>query len=621
MIADTLITVCMVLTTMLVVPWVCKKIHIPHIVGFIIVGILIGQYGFNLISDSATIQLLGRLGMLYIMLQSGIEIDINDFSLYKWRASLFGIYTFFIPLLLGIGSGLLLGFSWTTSILLGAMYGSHTLMTYPIVSRYGVQKNAAVNITIGGTMVAITLSLLTLAIITPTGQTTQETIWWITVLKIAFFIFIVIGLFPFLARYIFKRKTDVASNFILVLLMMTFSAVLSAEAGLEAILGSFVCGAALNSLIPNKSTLMERINFVGGRLLVPIFLLQVGMMTDIYVLWRGWQVVVIALVMIATKMVGKWLAAYALQRQFRLSNDERRLVFGLSHASAAGTLAVATIGFEAGIFSVEILNGAVIMILIHCTTSSFITEYAAKRIALHEEASTQSEREDYEWTLMSVGEDDIRERLKTIAVLSDLENTSLVACSDWQEASQYIDNNGQSTLIYCEKQPISTVRRLLVAIPCYAEKERDFISCFGQIRRLSSQLGARVVFFASEETQSVLKTLCQRPGKYMRSSYRELTGWEDMLMMAKEVQENDMVIMVSARRATPSYDPLFEQIPSTLEKFFTPYSYMILYPKQDAGEQYVDSLLTEGAQTSRTWGVIVAIKQKITKIIYHLQHK
>ena len=158
------------------VPLVCRKIHVPSIVGFILAGIIIGPSVLNIVGDSPTISILGSLGMLYIMFQSGSEIDINDFKQYKYRSIFFGLCTFFIPFGLGIlTSRYLLGFNWISSLLLGAMYGSHTLMTYPIVSRYGVQKNVAVNITVGATMLSITLSLMVLAVVEGLNQGEKTT--------------------------------------------------------------------------------------------------------------------------------------------------------------------------------------------------------------------------------------------------------------------------------------------------------------------------------------------------------------------------------------------------------------------------------------------------------------
>lgn len=621
MISDVIIRLSLVVGLMLVVPLVCRKIHVPSIVGFILAGMAIGPMGWNLIGESATIASLGKIGMLYIIFQSGVEIDMNDFTVYRQKSILFGLLSFVFPFGLGlVTSRYLLGYEWTTSVLLGAMYGSHTLMTYPIVSRYSIQKNAAVNITVGGTMVAITLSLLGLALIEAAqiggGPGWEENA--VAMAKIGLFVIAVAWGMPRAAQWFLKRIQEPIADYTMAMTLLLISAALAEMAGLDSILGAFICGVALNGQIPNRSPLMRNINLVGSSIFVPMFLFGVGMMMDVRVFFSGWTVLTIAGVMIVTKLTGKWLAAGVTQWVCHLSGMERELIFGMSHATAAGTLAVATVGYSMGILSPEILNGTIIMILILCTISSFVTEHAAKQIALEEEAQMESDRDEDKWTLISVGEE-IGRQLHEIAVLSELKEPDYLAAEDWDEVRDHVAHHRDSTIIYHPLQPIATISRILVAVPRHAEKEKDFISCFGQIRRLSSQTGAKVVFFANEDSEQAIKALCHRPGKYLRASYREMPDWEDVLMMAKEVEEDDLVVMISARPSTVSYNPLFRNIPDMLERFFSKNSYVVLYPIQGVGSRNGDHILMDLPQTSEAWSMISAIKQWILKQMRKLQ--
>ena len=366
MILSPLLILTLVIGIIWFVPLACRKIHVPSIVGFIVAGVLIGPSVFNLVGEGPTLNLLGALGMLFIMFQSGSEIDINDFKQYKYRSLFFGLCTFFIPMALGVlTSRYLLDFSWASSLLLGAMYGSHTLMTYPIVSRYGVQKNMAVNITVGATMVAITLSLIVLAVVEGWNNSAQTaTDYVLQFVLLIVFLFSVLWLFPRIARIFFKRYREPVSGFTIVMLMLVGSALLADMAGLEGILGAFICGVSLNRLLPNRSPLMGRITFVGNSVFVPLFLISVGLMIDVNAFWSGWTTAIIAVVMIVTKLVGKAVSAWIAQVVFRFSKHERQLIFGLSHATAAGTLAIVTIAFQMGLLSDEVLNAAVLMILV-----------------------------------------------------------------------------------------------------------------------------------------------------------------------------------------------------------------------------------------------------------------
>jgi len=614
MLTNTFVILSLVLAIIWLVPLACRKIHVPAIVGFILVGILIGEHGLGLVGANATIDVLGKLGMLYIMLQAGIEIDMNDFRQYRFGAVVFGLYTFLFPFLMGLAVARLMGFGWQTCALLGAMFGSHTLMTYPIVNRYGVQQSASVNMTVGATMLSITLSLLVLAVLKSkllAGDGWQY--WWTLAGKTALLGVVTFAVFPKVAQFFFRHKQDTAASFAMVMLMLVVSSGLAHWAGLEAILGAFLCGVALNKWVPNLSPLMSRINFVGNNIFVPMFLLGVGMMIDVRLFAEGWTTIIIAVVMIVTKLVSKWLASFAAQQSFHLSTLERELMFGLTHATAAGTLAIVTIGYQVGLFDITILNGTIVMILVLCTTASFVTEHAAKELALQEEARLESERTEDRWLVMQVGEHRA-DTLLTIAKFSQLPEPEFVSVNDWQEAGQVVERSGKSVVIYHEHQPLNTINRLIVAVPRYAEKERDFISCFGQIRRLSSQIGARVIFYCHDATKRPIQALCARPGKYLRATYRELTGWEDVLQIAKHIRPDDMLVLLQARHATPSYNPLFANVPRMLREFFPNYSTLLLYPEQRTHSEGQDFLLTDIPQPSAIWRIVSGVKEWLLNI-------
>ena len=616
MLLSPLLTLTLVIGIIWFVPILCRKIHVPSIVGFILAGIVIGPSVLGVAGQTPAIKILGSLGMLYIMFQSGSEIDINDFKQYKYRSLFFGLCTFLIPFGLGlITSRYLLPYGWLPSLLLGAMYGSHTLMTYPIVSRYGVQKNVAVNITVGATMVAIILSLIVLAIVEGWSRSAQSSMDYIIQLcLVVVFLTSVLWLFPRFARTFFKRYRDPISEFMVVMLMLVGSALLADLAGLEGILGAFLCGVSLNRLLPNRSPLMNRINFVGNSIFVPLFLISVGLMIDIHAFWSGWTTLTIAIVMITTKLIGKGLSAWIAQVVFRFSKHERQLIFGLSHATAAGTLAIVTIAYQMGLLSSDVLNASVLMILVLCTTASFISEHAAKELALQESAKLESDHEDDYWLLTAVG-DDLRPAMREIGEMASLDNIEIKQSADWQDVSNMIEHTSKSVIVYHEAQPINTINRLVVAVPRYAEKERDFITCFGLVRRLASELGAKVVFYAHPDTQEALQAMCRRPGKYLRASFRNMDGWEEVGIISQTIVDNDMLVLLSSRKSTASYNPLFEHIPTMLTEHFTRFSSMVVYPEQLTGGPDMDTLLMEIPPASKTWSIISRIKQFIKHLI------
>ncbi|WP_439490125.1 cation:proton antiporter domain-containing protein [Algoriphagus sp.] len=397
----------LILVIILFAPIILNKIKIPHLLGLIIAGALIGPNGINLMERDSSIILSGTAGLLYIMFLAGLEIDLADFKKNSKKSMVFGLYTFIIPMTLGTLAGLyILGFSVPSSVLLASMFASHTLIAYPLISKLGVAKNKAVNITVGGTLITDTLALLVLAVIV--GMTTGEvnTAFWLRLTgSIIVFGLIVMLLFPIIGRWFFKRFEDNVSQYIFVLVMVFLGAVLAEMAGIEAIIGAFLAGLALNRLIPHTSPLMNRIEFVGNAIFIPFFLIGVGMLIDYRAFFKDFETIKVASVMIVVATSAKFLAAYITQKSFKFSIDERRLIFGLSNAQAAATLAAVLVGYniivgetETGepirLLSESILNGTVLMILFTCTHATFVAQKGAKNIALLDSTDTSIDEEE-----------------------------------------------------------------------------------------------------------------------------------------------------------------------------------------------------------------------------------
>lgn len=391
----------LILIIILCAPLILNKLKIPPLLGLIIAGAIVGPNGFYLIERDSSIILSGTAGLLYIMFLAGLEIDMADFKKNSRKSIVFGLYTFIIPMTLGILAGLyILNFSIFTSILLASMFASHTLIAYPLISKIGVAKNRAVNITVGGTMITDTLALLVLAVIVgmTTGEVNSE--FWIRLtVSILIFGLVVMLVFPIIGRWFFKRVEDNVSQYIFVLVMVFLGAVLAEVAGIEAIIGAFLAGLAMNRLIPHTSPLMNRIEFVGNAIFIPFFLIGVGMLIDYRAFFKDMETIQVAAVMTVIATSSKFIAAWLTQKTYNFTVDERRLIFGLSNAQAAATLAAVLVGYniilgetETGepirLLSESILNGTILMILITCTIASFVAQKGAKNQSLADASST-----------------------------------------------------------------------------------------------------------------------------------------------------------------------------------------------------------------------------------------
>lgn len=375
----------LILLIILVSPIIFKRISIPGIIVLIISGVFIGPHGFNLLANNSAVDLFSTIGLLYIMFIAGLELDMNQFRANQNKSFLFGFFTFVFPLAIGFPVCFyLLGYDFNASFLTASMFATHTLLSYPIVSNLKVSKNEAVAITVGGTILTDTAVLLILAIIMGNHEGTLDAAFWQRLgISLAIFCAIIFLVVPRVAKWFFtKMENEKHSHYIFVLTIVFVAAFLAELAGVEPIIGAFLAGLALNSLIPSSSALMNRIEFIGNSLFIPFFLISVGMLVDITVIFSGPMALIIAGALSIVALAGKWLAAFFTQISFRYTGTQRKLIFGLSSGHAAATLAVIIVGYNAGIIDENILNGTIILILITSIVSTLATERAAKKLAV-----------------------------------------------------------------------------------------------------------------------------------------------------------------------------------------------------------------------------------------------
>jgi len=382
-----------ILSIILLAPLLFRSIKIPGIIGLIISGLIVGPHGLNLLEKNSAVDLFSTIGLLYIMFLAGLELDLKEFNRNKNKSIVFGVFTFLFPFAIGFPvCRHLLGFSFETSLLVSSMFSTHTLVTYPVVSRIGISRNKAVAITVGGTMLTDTAVLIILALIAGSSSGDIDYHFWIRfVFSVILFLAIVFLLIPKITSWFFKHlENEKNSHFILVLAMVFLSALLSEIAGLEPIIGAFAAGIALNKLIPQTSSLMNRVEFVGNSLFIPFFLISVGMLINPKVIFQGSPAMIIAITLTITAITGKYLAALTTSLIYKFSVSQRNLIFGLSSSHAAATIAVIMVGYRIGLVDVNILNGTVVLILVTCLVASFVTEYSAKKILLAGKVETHS---------------------------------------------------------------------------------------------------------------------------------------------------------------------------------------------------------------------------------------
>ncbi|WP_342707807.1 cation:proton antiporter [Anaerobacillus alkalilacustris] len=386
-VTDPVLIFALAMVIFLFAPIIMNRLRIPGIIGLIFAGIFVGPNGLGILDRDPTIVLLGTVGLLYIIFIAGLEIDLDGFQKYRNRSLVFGLLSFTIPFALGFALGIIMEYSIPAAILLGSILGSHTLLAYPIASRLGVAKNKAVTTAVGGLIMTDTLALLVLAIIAGMKQGDINITFWVQLIgSLTLFSLVVLFGVPVIAKFFFRNMSSHGSmEYIFVMSILFVCAYIAIVAGVQPIIGAFLAGLALNRLIFEQGPLMNRIKFIGNAIFIPFFLLSVGMLMDFRVLLEEPKALIFAFSIVVLVNIGKLSAAWVSGGIYRYSKDEVKLMYGLTIPQAAATLAATLVGYELGLFSLALVNGIIIMILVTCMIGPYLVEKYSRKIAEAEE--------------------------------------------------------------------------------------------------------------------------------------------------------------------------------------------------------------------------------------------
>ena len=381
-----------VLLMILLSPIIMGRLRIPHIIGMVLAGVIVGKYGLNILERDASFELFGRVGLYYIMFLAGLEMDMEGLKKNRTRVIVFGLLTFLVPFAMTYFMGVsLLSYTPLAALLLSAIMASNTLIAYPIVGRYGLTRHTSSTLSVGSSMMALFMALIVMASIVNSFQGGAGIGFWV-LFVVKFFVYSIglILVIPRLTRWFLRRYSDAVMQFIFILAVVFLSAALSDAVGLEGIFGAFLSGLILNRFIPRVSPLMNRIEFTGNALFIPYFLIGVGMLINVRLLFQGTHILWVVFCLVLFGTLGKAIAAYLAAGVFRMPRLAGHMMFGLTSAHAAGAIAMVMVGRRLEIspgvylFGDEVLNGIVIMILFTCVISTVVTEWAAQRLRLKE---------------------------------------------------------------------------------------------------------------------------------------------------------------------------------------------------------------------------------------------
>lgn len=692
-----------VLVIILLAPVLLNRLKIPHVIGLIVAGVIVGPYGFNVLARDSSFEIFGQVGVLYLMFLAGLEIDMFHLRKNLKKGLTFGLLTFFIPLAVGVLSSIyLLGFGMITSVLLASMYASHTLIAYPIVSRLGLTRSPAVVIAVAGTIVAVLGALLVLAGVVSVHTYGEFRPGFLLRLlgNTVLYALGVVYVYPRLTRWFFKKYSDNVSQFIYILALVLLAAWVSQAIGLESVLGAFFAGLVLNRYIPGLSPLMTRIEFVGNAIFIPYFLIGVGMLINVRVIISGWETIYVAAVMSAMAVGGKLIAAWITRKAFRMSAVDSVMLFGLSTAKVAASLVTVMIGYRLGIFGESVLNGTIVMILVTCTVSTVVTERASMKIktdtlsdasempdsakdsatlipvanpvtvdslvnlavfmrnpksrrpiyALHVRDGNSASaraigRNSLEMAVQAAASADCRltpiERYD-ISTVTGLLNTieerdisevfmglhrksNIIDSFFGSKIEQLLKSTNRMLVLSRCYIPINTVTRIVVWVPDKAQFETGFRRWVMAVGNLASQIRCRVIFCCYNDVKKAIRSVLHKERYEIRSEFREVTAWDDFVMLANRILDDDLFVVVSSRVTSLSYSSDMAEMPSFLQKYFSRNNLIVVYPDQFGKDapitSFTDPMSADLTATASPvwvklrgwWRAVVVAKKKITQ--------
>lgn len=659
------VIITLVLIIILCAPLLFSRLKIPNIVGLILAGVAFGPYGLNLLARDASFEIFGQVGILYLMFLAAVEIDMYNLRRNYRSGILFGLLTFLIPMGIGIPlTRYILDISWSSSVLIASMYASHTLISYPVVSRFGLSNNRGAVIAVCGTIVAVLLALLALAEVVAvrvSGSFDIGNLIWL-IGQMFFYALIVGWSFPKLTRWFFTKTSDSVMQFIFILTLVLVASTLAKFIGLEAIMGAFYAGLILNPFIPARSALMRRITFVGNAIFIPYFLIGVGMLINVHVIFRGWGVVEAAALMTCTALLTKWLAAWSSQRILRLGRNDRRLMFGLSSGKAAATIAATMIGYQYNLLTEDMMNGAVVMILVCCIVASVATENVAKSIRISLSAaeldSEAPRKVGFARQIVAVSNPLTAEGImrmalymrnprntETVTALFVRRNDNPATLRDGRQALQLASAAAEAIELPCRSVerfdlnimagvtnvmqeyhatevviglhrrtnivdsffgsmieqllrstnrmiimsrcfiPVDTVRKIFIYVPRNAQYETGFSEWIARIGNLSSQLSMNVMFICAQDTGGYIENHITEGGYTFARHYEKMESWDDFIIISSQVQEEDLLIVIGARKGSVSYNNDYDNMSSFIGRNFRNHNITLIIPSQFDGKQ------------------------------------
>jgi Kef-type K+ transport system membrane component KefB len=272
---------------------------------------------------------------------------------------------------------------------------SHTLLGFPIVQRMRLVKDEAVAVTIGGTVFTDLASLVVLAVCLPIHSSGfSASVFAVQIGELMGFVLVVFFGLSALGHWLIERVGDSKERQVLLILLIIALAGFAAEAiNLEAIIGAFLAGLAINRAL-GQSEARDQLDFLGTTLFIPMFFVSIGFLIDVQVFLQT-LVTKPGLVagIVGGLIAAKFFAARLTQGLFGYSRSQGNMIWSLSLPQVAATLAAAIVAFQTknaeGVRLIDepVINTVLVLVVVTSILGPTLTEYFGRQLAQQEAAA------------------------------------------------------------------------------------------------------------------------------------------------------------------------------------------------------------------------------------------
>ena len=383
---------------------------------------------------------------------------------------------------------------------------------------------------------------------------------------------------------------------------------------------------------------MNHLEFVGNALFIPYFLIGVGMLVNVNLLFGGVETLHVAAVMIVMALSSKWIASLVTQKLLGMRPLERNMIFGLSTAQAGATLAAVLVGHSIflpngqRLLNDDVLNGTVILsampkeevaddekIMIsmkYPETASLLMEVAnlmrnrtlnrgvvalnvvyddEKRLYYQERGRQLLDHVTKEANAIGLmvqsqvriatnitnGIKHAFKEFNASEIIMGMHMRKDTSKTFWGKFIQGIFWGLNRQVIIVESfRPLNTLRCIQVAVPSRAEFEPGFYRWLERLSRMAENLECRVRFHCRIETQALIQEYIKKRHPEVRAEYQLMAHWNELPRLAREVADDHMFVVITARKGTISYKSALERLPDELTQYYQGKNLMIIFPDQ-----------------------------------------